>query len=223
MKLVGYARVSSDSQEENSSLELQQEKIQAYCTAMGHELVYLFVEVGSGKDTENREQFQNAIAALADVDGLIAAKLDRIARNTVDVLNLVDKHLKPQNKALVLLDLNVDTSTPTGRMILTTMSAVAELERNTINDRTRSGKQAKKKQGGYIHGAPQFGKQAKDKQLVDNESEQQVIEIIRRHHKSGKSLRQIADYLNKQGYKSKRGGEWKHTSVNTVLKRLYQK
>jgi predicted transcriptional regulator len=58
---------------------------------------------------------------------------------------------------------------------------------------------------------------------VADEGEQAVIEVIRRHHKSGKSLRAIAEYLNAQGYKPKRGKQWSHTSVKAIVDRLYSK
>jgi site-specific DNA recombinase len=222
MKLVGYVRVSSESQEDNTSLADQQRRIKSYCDAFGHELLEVFIEVASGKDTDNRPQFQSALARLkGDADGIVAIKLDRIARNCRDVLELVEDTLQPANKALVLLDLHVDTSTPTGKMILTMMAAVAELERAQINERTQGGRRAKAANGGYAYGSPSFGCQAVDGELVASESEQQTIDIIRRHHKSGKSLRAIADYLNSQGLKSKRGKAWAHTSVKSVLDRLY--
>jgi hypothetical protein len=50
-----------------------------------------------------------------------------------------------------------------------------------------------------------------------------IIEFIRRHHKSGKSLQQIADWLNQQGYQTKRGQQWQRISVKRVLDRLYGK
>jgi site-specific DNA recombinase len=224
MKLVGYVRVSSESQADNTSLTEQRKKIEAYCYAFGHELVHIYEEVGSGKDAEHRPQFQAALATVrTQADGIVAVKLDRIARNTRDVLALVEDTLQPNNKALVLLDLQVDTSTPTGRMILTVMAAVATLERDVINERTQGGRKAKAEQGGYAYGAPKFGTQAVEGELVTDEKEQEIIDIIRRHHKSGKSLRAIADYLNQHGYPSKRGGEWKHTSVKAVLDRLYSR
>ncbi|GAX37290.1 site-specific recombinase [Nodularia sp. NIES-3585] len=108
-------------------------------------------------------------------------------------------------------------------MILTMMAAVAELERAQITERTQGGRKAKASQGGYAYGSPAFGKSAVEGELVANDDEQQVIDIIRRHHKSGKSLRAIAQYLNENGYKSKRGKDWQHTSVKTVLDRLYPK
>lgn len=218
MKLVGYCRVSSEGQEDNTSLENQRRRIEAYCEAFDHELVEVFVEVGSGKDTESRPEFQKAMEKVStDADGIVALKLDRIARSCKDVLILVEDVLQPNNKALVLLDLNVDTSTPTGKMILTMMGAVAELERATINERCQGGRKAKAKSGGYAYGAPRFGVEAKDKALQPVQSEQEIIGIIRRHRRSGKSFQKIADYLNAQGIKTKRGNEWQGTQVMRVL------
>ncbi|MBC6471501.1 MAG: recombinase family protein [Hormoscilla sp. GM102CHS1] len=86
------------------------------------------------------------------------------------------------------------------------------------------GRKAKAAQGGYTgYGSPAFGQKSLDGELVEDPDEQQVIELIRRHHKSGKSLQQIADWLNMHGYKTKRGQKWKLISVKRVLDRLYGK
>jgi DNA invertase Pin-like site-specific DNA recombinase len=222
MRLVGYCRVSSESQADNTSLGDQESKIKAYCQALGHELIAVYSEVGSGKTASTRPQFQQALAKLTDADGLIAVKLDRIARHCLDVLLLVND-LKPTGKHLILCDLNLDTSNPTGMAMLTMMAAVAELERSLINERCQSGKKAKAATGGYIGGHPKFGESAKDGELVSNLQELEVIEVIRRHHKSGKSLRAIATYLNQNGYPAKHGGTWGATSVKRVLDRLHSK
>ena len=223
MKLIGYVRVSSESQEENTSIESQTDRIKAYCLAFGHELVKVYVEVGSGKNMVDRPEFCQALEDLKTIaDGVIAVKLDRIARNCRDVLALVEDVLTPMNKSLVLLDLQVDTSNPTGKMILTVMAAVAELERATINDRTQGGRKAKASKGGYAYGTPRFGQKAQDGELVNNDDELAVIEVIRRHHKSGKKPPTIARYLNENGYKTKRGKEWSQQGVINVLKRIYQ-
>jgi len=221
MKLVGYVRVSSKNQEENTSLEDQKRRIRAYCEAFQHELIAIFEEVESGAAMDTRPKFNHAMEAVkSEADGIVAIKLDRIARNCKDVLTLVEDVLQPSNKALVLLDLNVDTSTPTGKMILTMMAAVAELEKAQINERCRNGKKAKAAIGGYVHGAPAFGMQAQDKALAVNESEQQVIEIVRRHRKSGKSYAQVAEYLNAQGIPTKRGSQWTGMQIKRVCDRL---
>jgi DNA invertase Pin-like site-specific DNA recombinase len=221
MKLVGYCRVSSEGQEDNTSLENQRRRIEAYCHAFDHELMEVFVEVGSGKDTAQRPQFNKAMELVAtQADGIVALKLDRIARSCRDVLTLVEDVLQPSNKALVLLDLNVDTSTPTGKMILTMMAAVAELERATINERCQGGRKAKAEAGGYAYGRPAFGYSAQDGELVPVEPEQQAIEVIRRHRRSGKSYAKIADYLNGQSIPTKRGKQWSAMQVQRVVTRL---
>jgi DNA invertase Pin-like site-specific DNA recombinase len=218
MKLVGYCRVSTENQEDNTSLGSQRERIEAYCKAFDHKLVEVFVEVGSGKDTTHRPEFNKAMEMVAtQADGIVALKLDRIARSCRDVLTLVEDVLQPQNKALVLLDLNVDTSTPTGKMILTMMAAVAELERAQINERCQGGRKAKADAGGYAYGSPGLGYEAQDGELVVVEDEQEVIKIIKNHRRSGKGLSEIARYLNKQGILTKRGKEWRPSGIKNIL------
>lgn len=90
--------------------------------------------------------------------------------------------------------------------------------------RLEAGRQAKAAQGGYVgHGSPAFGERAVDGQIVKDAGEQQIIDLIRRHHKSGKSLQKVADWLNANGYTTKRGQQWKRISVKRVLDRLYGK
>lgn len=99
-----------------------------------------------------------------------------------------------------------------------------KLEKDSAYERLEKGRRAKAAEGGYAgYGSPAFGLQSLNGKLVDNPQEQQIIELIRRHHKSGKSLQQIADWLNRQGYATKRGQQWKRISVKRVLDRLYGK
>lgn len=91
-----------------------------------------------------------------------------------------------------------------------------------VSQRLNQGRQAKALQGGYAgYGSPPFGQTSENGELVENTREQQIIELIRRHHKSGKSLQQIADWLNQQGYQTKRGQQWQRISIKRVLDRLY--
>ena len=91
-------------------------------------------------------------------------------------------------------------------------------------ERLEQGRQAKASNGGYAgYGLPAFGQRSVDGELVDDPEECQVIELIRRHHKCGKSLQKIADWLNEQGYTTKRGQPWQRISVKRVLDRLYGK
>jgi Recombinase len=88
--------------------------------------------------------------------------------------------------------------------------------------RLEQGRRAKASLGGYAgYGSPAFGQRSLDGELTENPDEQQIIELIRRHHKSGKSLQQVADWLNQKGYTTKRGQQWQRISVKRVLDRLY--
>jgi DNA invertase Pin-like site-specific DNA recombinase len=100
---------------------------------------------------------------------------------------------------------------------------VAEnFEDREIWERLEQGRQAKAAQGGYVgYGSPAFGQRSLNGELVENPDEQQIVELIRRHHKSGKSLQQVADWLNQNGYRTKRGQQWQRISIKRVLDRLY--
>lgn len=97
-------------------------------------------------------------------------------------------------------------------------------QRGSIWERLEQGRKLKAARGGYAgYGSPPFGLTSINGELVEEPHEQAVIELIRRHHKSGKSLQQIANWLNEQGYRTKRCQLWKRISVKRVLDRLYGK
>jgi hypothetical protein len=94
----------------------------------------------------------------------------------------------------------------------------------SVWERLEQGRQAKADSGGYVgYGSPAFGERSIDGELTVDPVEAQTIELIRRHHKSGKSLQKIADWLNQNGYTTKRGQAWQRISVKRVLDRLYGK
>jgi len=114
-------------------------------------------------------------------------------------------------------------------MVLQVIALTSPMTATPSNDlsaweRLEQGRQAKASNGGYAgYGSPAFGQRSIDGELVDDPEECQIIELIRRHHKSGKSLQKIADWLNEQGYTTKRGLPWQRISVKRVLDRLYGK
>jgi DNA invertase Pin-like site-specific DNA recombinase len=100
--------------------------------------------------------------------------------------------------------------------------AAENFQDDEVWQRLEQGRRAKAAQGGYAgYGSPAFGQRSLDGELIADPTEQQIIELIRRHHKSGKSLQDIADWLNQQGYATKRGQQWRRISVKRVLDRLY--
>ena len=97
-------------------------------------------------------------------------------------------------------------------------------EAHEVWQRLEQGRKAKAANGGYVgYGSPAFGQTTVNGELVNNPQEQEIIELIRRHHKSRKSLQQVSNWLNNNGYTTKRGQQWRRISVKRVLDRLYGK
>ena len=139
-RTLTYARVSTAQQAHSGhGLDAQRERTAAYCAAMGWEHVAHVVDAGvSGAvPPTERAGLADALAQLADgrADVLVGASLSRIGRRTLDVLELADR-AAAEGWYLVVLDLQLDTTSPVGRMALTVLAAVAELERSQVIERT---------------------------------------------------------------------------------------
>lgn len=218
MKLVAYTRVSTDSQEDNTSLSEQRRRIAAYCETYQHTLVEVFEDVASGKDLE-RDGVKAALEALEGADGLIVLKLDRLSRSMRHTLALVEDTFIKTGKTLVSVSEQIDTATPAGRMFLSMIAAFASYERELINERTQGGRAAKAAKGGYAYGSPRYGMKSAEGVLVPNEKEQEAIALMKRHRRSGKSYSAIAGFLNDNQIPTKTGkGLWSSTQVINALK-----
>lgn len=127
--IIGYARVSSDGQ----STEAQR----AALTAAGADKV--FAENISGAIT-SRAELDNAIAELSEGDTLLITRLDRLARSTRDLLNILDAIAKRGAAFRSLNDPWADTTTPHGRLMISVLGGLAEFERELIRARTSEGR-----------------------------------------------------------------------------------
>jgi DNA invertase Pin-like site-specific DNA recombinase len=142
MTIYGYARVSTTDQ----SLETQIERL----TSAGCKLVRR--EKMSGKTTNGRTELQVLMDFIDPGDVLMVVKLDRLGRNTRDVLNLVHE-LDQKGASLRVLEPAVDTDGPMGKMIVTVLGMVAEMELGFIKERQAAGI-AKAKAAGVYKGRP---------------------------------------------------------------------
>ena len=137
--LLGYIRVSTIEQNEARQRVALMEK--------GVEEENLYIDKQSGKDAD-RERLKALLAFARKGDVVITESISRIARNTRDLLNIVDQ-LSGKGVEFVSLKENIDTSTPTGKFMLTVFAALAELERDSLLDRQREGIAIAKEKGVY--------------------------------------------------------------------------
>jgi DNA invertase Pin-like site-specific DNA recombinase len=136
--LIGYARVSTTGQDTAA----QEARLKtAGCTLIRTETV-------SGGSRNGRNELASILDFIRPGDVLIVVKLDRLGRNTRDVLNLVHE-LEEKGASLRVLDPAIDTGGPMGRMVLTVLGMVAEMELGFIRDRQRAGIDAAKAKGVY--------------------------------------------------------------------------
>lgn len=138
MPRYGYARVSTLSQ----STDVQVARLKAAGCDVVRE------EAASGRSRSGRTELQTILEFIRAGDTLMVVKLDRLGRSTRDVLNLVHE-LESKGAALRVLEPEIDTSKPEGRIILTTLSMVAEMELVFIKERQRAGIEAAKAKGAY--------------------------------------------------------------------------
>lgn len=136
---IGYARVSTDEQNEARQLKSFAD--------YSEKITKIFTDKMSGKDT-NRPQLKAMLDYVREGDVVVVSDFSRLARSTTDMLQIV-KELTDKGVALISIKEKIDTDTPQGRFMLTIFAALAELERETILQRQREGISIAKKQGKY--------------------------------------------------------------------------
>jgi DNA invertase Pin-like site-specific DNA recombinase len=146
----GYSRVSTDEQTDSrNGLEAQRSAIDAEAKRRGWSVEHHEDEGASGKYINANLQEALQLLACGQGDGLIVAKLDRLARSIVHAANIIDA-AQAQGWSLVVLDIGVDLSTATGRAFANTIMVFAQLERELISERTKAALAAKKARGERI-------------------------------------------------------------------------
>lgn len=146
--IYGYCRVSSKGQLDNNSFEQQETEI-----LNKYENAIIIKEQFTGTTTD-RPKFNELIESLQKDDILVVSKLDRLARNTVEGIEIVEK-LFNKGVSVHVLNVGLLENTTMGRFFLTTLLAVAEMERNMIIERTQNGKAIAKTKPGFKEGRPQ--------------------------------------------------------------------
>lgn len=158
---------------------------------------------------------------------MIVYSICRLSRDRIDTQILVDRVIYPAGKTLVATTQGIDIATEEGRLLVAVYAGINQIERAKIVRRMSDGKRSKAKEGGYTGGRPGYGQRKTwvmddagnviEKKLGENATEQAVIELIRRHRRSGKSNNAIAAWLNERGFTTKAGKSWTHVQVGRIL------
>lgn len=220
---IGYIRVSTEGQAVGGvSLDDQRTRIQAYCNAHGYELAGIEADEGlSGKRADNRPALQTALQRVCESKGvLIVTKLDRLARSTMDAINMA-KRIDDCGADLASIGEQIDTASAMGRFVFRLMASLGELERDMIGERTRGVLQTKRNKGEKLGGHMPLGFDLADdgQTLIENRTEQAAIERMRELRSEGLGYLRIANRLQAEGFRPKRAERWSAQTCHRVLNR----
>jgi len=202
-----YQRVSTGKQAESGlSLDDQADRLEAELARRGWEHAATYTDAGrSGRNMTRRPELRAALEALAagEADALVIAKLDRLARSTIDLARVMAR-AQAEGWSLVILDPDLDTSTPAGKLTATVLGAVAEYESELIADRARMTHRRRRLDGKRAGQAPQL-------------SDAVRLEVAARRSQ-GETLAAIATDLDARGEPTARGGRWHPSTVAHVAR-----
>ncbi len=207
---IGYCRVSTTSQGDSGlGLDAQQSAIEAECQRRSWTLSKVAVDVASAASMKRRPQLDETLRALdtGAADVLVAASISRLARSLIDLTTLLERSRR-HGWTLVVLDLGLDPSTPTGELTASILGAVSQHERRLISDRTSAALRAKRRQG-FRLGRPV---------TLSHEVRQRIV----RERAAGVTLTAIADGLTAEGIATSQGGQrWYPSTVKAVVESVH--
>ena len=181
-KVYTYTRVSTAMQIDGYSLDAQKARMKAFADYNDYEIVGTYEDAGkSGKSIEGRMEFNRMMEDIkAGKDGIsfvLVFKLSRFGRNAADVLSTL-QIMQDFGVNLVCVEDGIDSSKDAGKLMISVLSAVAEIERENIRVQTMEGRIQKAREGKWNGGFAPYGYQLTDGKLQINEEEAAAIRII---------------------------------------------
>lgn len=230
MKAAIYSRKSKFS-EKGESVENQINLCREYGKSLGIDDFIVYEDEGFSGGNTDRPQFQKMIkdASKKKFSYLICYRLDRISRNVSDFTQTIE-NLKKHNIEFISIREQFDTSTPMGRAMMNIAAVFAQLERETIAERIRDNMLELAKTGRWLGGTPPLGfksepvsyldsngKEKKMFKLVEVPEEMETVKLIYELYLEKKGFSSVANYLCKNYYKGKNGGEFSRQTVQQII------
>ena len=208
LKCYIYTRVSTSMQVDGYSLDAQKDKLHKYADYQDMIIAGEYSDEGkSGKSVEGRPQFQQMLQDIEtgkdNIDFVLVFKLSRFGRNAADVLSSLQR-MQDFGVNLICVEDGIDSSKDAGKLMISVLSAVAEIERENILVQTMEGRRQKAREGKWNGGFAPYGYQLINGELHIAEDEAEVIRIIYdKFANTTMGIAAIATFLNNSGYKKK--------------------
>ena len=225
VKVYVYTRVSTSMQIDGFSLDAQKERIRKYAEAYDFEIVGEYEDAGkSGKSIEGRAEFKKMLEDIQwNKDGVsyvLVFKLSRFGRNAADVLNTL-QFMQDYGVNLICVEDGIDSSKDAGKLMISVLSAVAEIERENILVQTMEGRKQKAREGKWNGGFAPYGYKLVNGMLEIAEDEAEAVRIIfDKYVNTEMGSNAVAKYLVQQGIEKKARQNGKNTMFSAHLVRL---
>lgn len=223
---AGYIRVSTVGQAEHGlGLEVQRERIAAWCKAQGLELVTVYEDAGvSGAngiaDRRGWPLLAEGLEA-GEFDTVVVMRLDRLARDLVLQETMLKHVLLAGGTLASTQEPDLCSEDPGRIMVRQLFGMVAQYEKAMIVARLRYGRNKKTRHGGYSGGWVPYGYvvagQGREAAPVVDQAAAAIVRRIFGDYAKGSSMKRIADALNTEGVATARGGTWAQATVRTIL------
>ena len=226
IKCYTYIRVSTEMQVDGYSLDAQRDRLKKYADYQGIEIVREYCDAGkSGKSITGRPEFTNMVNDIVsqrdDISYVLVFKLSRFGRNAADVLNSLQK-IQDYGVNLICVEDGIDSSKESGKLTITVLSAVAEIERDNILVQTMEGRKQKAREGKWNGGIAPYGYQLDSRKAmltVDEDEAKIVKKIFNLYAYSDMGIATISDYLNNNGFIKNKNREFETVTFNPVYVR----
>ena len=225
-KCVLYSRVSTEMQVDGFSLAGQKTCLTNYAKREEMKIIGEYEDAGkSGKSIEGRPAFKRMLEDIKDglqVDYVIVYKLSRFGRNAADVLNSLEL-IQDYGVNLICTDEGIDSSQASGRLLISVLSAVAQIERENILEQTMNGRREKARQGLWNGGQAPYGYKLVDGKLVIDEKEAEVVKtIFDKYANTPMKISEVAKFCNEQNLEriprgNTLGAKFVSSSVRRIL------
>lgn len=216
-RAVAYARISRDPTGTSASPARQAHECEALIDARGWSHVRTFTDrdLSAFKDNVRRPAYEEMrdAARRGDFDVLVATSISRLARSTVRFHALVEE-MQSLGVEIVCVHDPVDTSTASGRLITSVISALAQMESELVSERLRASHRVKAERGDWVQGPRTFGYTAQG-EVIPEEAE--LLREAASRVIGGASVGAAARWLNEQGSVTTRGNQWIQQTLNYTL------
>lgn len=222
LKCYIYTRVSTSMQVDGYSLDAQKDKLHKYADYQDMIISGEYSDEGkSGKSVEGRPQFQQMLSDIEsgkdNVDYVLVFKLSRFGRNAADVLSSLQR-MQDFGVNLICVEDGIDSSKDAGKLMISVLSAVAEIERENILVQTMEGRRQKAREGKWNGGFAPYGYQLINGELHIAEDEAEIIRIIYdKFANTTMGIAAIATFLNNSGLRTLVHLKNSPTGVNITL------